>query len=337
MKAFTLEELHQTGYRAWELKIGQNINNVGRIAAKEQIWEPISTQVEAAWRYPQNDHGAWCDADDLADLRREGYGALEIKTVLRHVPWSQYRMAGFDAKELRKAGCSIGDLKTAGFNTTLNDLCGAGYAIAELKTAGFNATLNELRDAGLNPALNELRDAGFSAKELKLNKADFSSTDLKNAGFDATELREAGYSLTDLKIAGFDARALLGADWSPAELKAASFDAKELYDAGCMILDLKKAGFDLAALKWAGLSISQLRCQFTAEQLLSFEPVENGSHICLKDWQIRIRDGIRPVDITLQQGEQLVRSTLPSGPCANTTTARRSKKAANSVCQQLTD
>lgn len=107
---------------------------------------------------------ARCEVEKLKRLRDEGISAYDIHTI---------------------NGCSIGQLKSAGFS------------IIALKAAGFSALA--LKNAGFSES--ELVAAGFGVSELKA--AGFTAKDFKRLGFSASQLRAEGFTRAELIAAGF--------------------------------------------------------------------------------------------------------------------------------------
>lgn len=211
------------------------------------------------------------DSITAADIRAAGCNVAAL---------TKLRLAGVTAAAIRRiSGCSIEQLKAAGFNA--KDLRDAGFTEAELKKAGFSGNdlkLSELDAAKLSnsakvadcsPAsLRKAKLAGVSALTIRqtlgcsaqaLKDAGYSAKDLKDAGFTAAELKALGFSAKDLKDAGFSAKELSDAGFSPAELKEAGFAMQDLKDAGMNAADVKKIGASATQLKAAGFTAKDLK------------------------------------------------------------------------------
>lgn len=147
---------------------------------------------------------------------------------------------GVSASAIRRiSGCSVNQLKAAGFNA--QDLKNAGFSAAELARAGF--TPEQLR-AAYNA--RELLDAGFSAD------------DLAKAGFSPSEIAQGQASLPPevtpgmIKEAGCDSGAI-------KRLRLAGVSAQQIREhADCSAAQLKKGGFSEEDLKNAGFTPAQI-------------------------------------------------------------------------------
>ncbi|NQY41765.1 MAG: pentapeptide repeat-containing protein [Legionellales bacterium] len=278
MKAagFSASELKAAGYTDGELK-GAGFSE-DEIRAAEGL--PPGISVDDLKK-------AGCTPSALRKLREQGVSASSIRRI-SGCSIDQLKAAGFSATELKNAGFTAAELRAAGFSA--KDLKDAGFSVEELKAAGFSA--KDLKDAGFSAA--ELKAAGFSATELK--GAGFSDSELKSAGFSDSEIEAAkaalaaaaglppGVSLEDVRKAGCNPESLrkLKAKGVTAEairkisgcsvkqLKAAGFSAKELKDAGFTAAELKAAGFNARELQAAGFSAKELKdAGFSAAELKS--------------------------------------------------------------------
>lgn len=113
-----------------------------------------------------------------------------------------------------------------------------------------------------------LRLAGFNASQLKASR--FDATQLKVAGFDASELTVAEFTLSEMKVAGYSAAQVLLAGHDASDMKKARFKATEMRAAGLNAVQLKAAGYDAVQLKSAGFYLLHLQdAGFTGAQLLT--------------------------------------------------------------------
>ena len=216
-------------------------------------------------------------------LRAAGFSPQEITAASSPISDDAVKAAGCDPTQLNKLfsegvsaarirqinGCSVDDLKAAGYNAkTLMD---AGFTPAQLLAAGFSA--KQLEASGVSPAdiiaagrnadcspayLRKAKESGLSVATIK-ETLGCSAQSLKDAGYSAKELKDAGFTAAELKSAGFDPRELRSAGYSPADLRNAGFSASQLKDAGYSAKDLKDAGFSPSDLKNAGFSAAQLK------------------------------------------------------------------------------
>lgn len=172
-----------------------------------------------------------CTPEAAAAAKAQGMTAQELRQTLG-CSLAALKGAGYNAKDLKDAGFSPGELAKAGYSP--KDLLSAGFTPADLKGAGYSAA--DLVAAGVTP--KDLLDAGFTP------------ADLLNAGVNAKDLLNAGVSPADLKKAGVSAKDLFTAGVTPAELSSAGFTATDLQAAGVGDADLAKIGLDpkLAAL-----------------------------------------------------------------------------------------
>ena len=125
--------------------------------------------------------------------------------------------------------------------------------------------LSELKGAGYHAT--QLRAVQHTAADLKsagftldeLKAAGFSAEDLKNAHFRAVELKSVGFSAQLLKEAGFKAVDLKNAGFRPQQLKDVGYTAGKLKSAGFTAADLKEARYKAADLREAGYSVMELK------------------------------------------------------------------------------
>jgi hypothetical protein len=117
--------------------------------------------------------------------------------------------------------------------------------------------------------VTQLRDAGFQDTQILM--AGFSIQTLKSSGYDAPRLARSGVTLKELIAAGFDARDLRGAGFDAIQLRRNGYDdAKLLKDAGFDLSKLRMAGFEPIQLRAAGYNYQQLKAEgFNDIKLLS--------------------------------------------------------------------
>ncbi len=259
MKAagFTAKELKAAGFSAAELK--------------------------AAGFSPDELRAAGFSARDLLnagftpeELKAAGYTDDDIRDAENILP------PGFDANDIKKAGCSpsaIKRMREAGVSAKLiakYDNCSA----KQLKAGGF--TDEDLARDGLLPKgvskadiaaagcdvdkLKPLVEKGVTAKQIRdINGCDIDT--LKKLGFDADDLLAAGFTPEQLSNAGFPTTAFkndeirkAGCDVDKLKpLVEKGVTAKQIRDInGCDIDTLKKLGFDADDLLAAGFTPEQL-------------------------------------------------------------------------------
>ncbi|CAE7469976.1 hypothetical protein AK812_SmicGene14449 [Symbiodinium microadriaticum] len=193
LKHLGLSKLRQAGYTARELK---HAGFDGLSLLRQGVTVADLIQAEFAPK----------------DLRGRGVQSATLVYELGFL--------GFSATELRVAGFSASDLTVGGFTAT--QLRAAGFSAMELKAAGFSAA--ELREAGFTAEQlaharffrQQLEAAGF--ERIMINFSDtYQLRSFKTRGFlpdnlpaaTVSELRIAGFSATELRQQGFDALQLL--------------------------------------------------------------------------------------------------------------------------------
>ncbi|CAE7453877.1 SHKBP1 [Symbiodinium sp. CCMP2592] len=193
LKHLGLSKLRQAGYTAKELKHA-GFDGLSLLRQGVTVAELIQAEFTPK------------------DLR--GRGAQSATLIY------ELSLLGFTATELRAAGFSASDLTVGGFTAT--QLRGAGFSAIELKESGFSAA--ELREAGFTAG--QLAHARFFRQQLEAAGFDriminFSDTyqlrSFKTRGFlpnnlpaaTVSDLRIAGFSATELRQQGFDALQLL--------------------------------------------------------------------------------------------------------------------------------
>mmetsp|Transcript_16294 Transcript_16294/g.52153 ORF Transcript_16294/g.52153 Transcript_16294/m.52153 type:complete len:338 (+) Transcript_16294:498-1511(+) len=121
------------------------------------------------------------------------------------------------------------------------------------------------------PSLTDLKDAGFTASELRL--ANISARECASIGFSLHALREAGFEVGDevgeLQQAGIPLEAfvehgcslvdLRGDGFAVSELKAVGFGVEALMESDCSLLELKDGGFSASELQQSGLDLGALK------------------------------------------------------------------------------
>jgi len=122
-----------------------------------------------------------------------------------------------------------------------------GARAVDLGKAGF--TLQQLKEVGYN--FTQLKDA-FPAQLKEV----YSFTELKEAGLDV--LMKAGYTATQLKEEGYSARELHAASRSAQELRKVGYSAEELREAGYSFEELNNAGYTPLDLLDTGYEIGDL-------------------------------------------------------------------------------
>ncbi|MGI8907427.1 MAG: hypothetical protein ACR2IE_13160 [Candidatus Sumerlaeaceae bacterium] len=120
------------------------------------------------------------DSEKLRQLLKEGWRA------------DRFRQHGHTLHHLKRAGCMIVDLQSAGFQ--LDDLVSV-YSAAELKRSGFS--IRELKRYFRGP---ELKNAGFDATDMR--NAGYGIRELMNFGFNENQVRIAGFSINELAREG---------------------------------------------------------------------------------------------------------------------------------------
>jgi len=168
-----------------------------------------------------------CTADEVAEfpnitkrLRACGFSAADLRVM--HFPVSQLKSAGYQAGELLKAGFAAAELKDAGFKVgdlalTASELRRAGFSLQELLANGFS--VEQLKLAG--STAGELREVGISAVDLI--SVGFSEEELLDAGVEV-DLVSAAFG----KSCGLTVAELLH-DFSLSQLKRAGFSATDLF------------------------------------------------------------------------------------------------------------
>jgi ribosomal protein L13E len=158
----------------------------------------------------------------------------------------------FSMDNLRQAGFTPRQLKLAIDSLEEGDASYLLY-VKKLKKTGFPRT--------------QLKDAGFTATEMKLGKfkmrelkaAGFTVTEMKDAGFKNNHLRKVGYTALEMKDAGFTAKQLRRAKFDILKIKEAGYTATQIKEAGFTATEMKEAEFTAKQLRRAGFTNSQLR------------------------------------------------------------------------------
>ena len=114
--------------------------------------------------------------------------------------------AGFNAFDLKEAGCDVHILKPTGF--TLKELKRAGFDASAFK----GCTHFSVEDFKTEFTAMEMKQEGFNFSAFKA--AGYSTKDLKAAGFCALNFKRHGFTLVDLKNAGFTAQELMNPETS---------------------------------------------------------------------------------------------------------------------------
>jgi intracellular multiplication protein IcmE len=230
-------------------------------------------------------------------LRTNGYTVDQLKTAL----YSNQSIlsAGFSSTELRNASYTASQLKQ--YNYTVNDLRTASYPMTDIISLSYSAdqllpyytafqiktyyTASQLKAGGYSDndilsasiSSSQLRQAGFTASQLRQNNytisdlvtglyttsqilsAGYSSSDLKGAGYSATQLRQNSYTISNLLDAGYTNNEILAAGYTSTELKNANYTASDLYNNNYTALQLKTAGYNDSDILNLGYNISQLK------------------------------------------------------------------------------
>lgn len=191
------------------------------------------------------------------ELQENGFSAAQLRegtfpaSVLRPLfSVDQLRYAGFVAKDMKDAGCTLKELADGRYNAT--DLRNAGYYCSEMKLVDF--TIAQLRTAGYSG--QEMRLAGFSASQMKAGS--FTAKKVRAAGYSAAEAIEAGWSVEVLKAAGYEAAELRDANCPAVELNAVGFTLSELREAGYGTKELQDIGYGAEELRAAGVKLAEL-------------------------------------------------------------------------------
>lgn len=225
----TARELRTCGFSACELKgagfSAQEMLDGGYSRDELKGAGFPDTEIERAGGLPpgmsaDDVRQAGCNPDALRRLKSRGVSASAIRRI---------------------SGCSLSQLKAAGFNA--QDLKAAGFSAAELKNAGFTP--------------EQLRAGGFSARELL--DAGFNSDDLAKAGYSPVEIQQGEANLPPdvnagmIKQAGCDSGAI-------RRLRLAGVSAQQIREqAGCSATALKQGGFSDADLQNAGFTPEQIK------------------------------------------------------------------------------
>ena len=98
----------------------------------------------------------------------------------------------------------------------------AGYSAREILTSGGYYPVRNLidSDTGGGFSIVELKDAGVDAAALK---PWVTLSDLKNAGYSATELKQAKFNALELRRVGFTLQEMFTAEFSSLQLFAAGY------------------------------------------------------------------------------------------------------------------
>jgi len=115
--------------------------------------------------------------------------------------------------------------------------------------------------------ISDLRVAGYTASELQtLGVADsdilgagYTIADLQGAGYTDSAILGAGYTATQLQGAGYTATQLQGAGYTDSAILGAGYTATQLQGAGYTIADLQGAGYTDSAILGAGYTATQLQ------------------------------------------------------------------------------
>ncbi len=197
-----------------------------------------------------------CTPEALKAAKNAGLSALSIRKTIGCTA-RQMRKAGFTLDDLKAAGFTPGELAKAGF--PLKDLLSAGFTPDQLRQAGLwkekdenttgialppGITAEMVKDAGCDPdMLKELKSKGVKTEVInKLNgcssqesvalPSGITEDMVKSAGCDPKKLkklREAGVTAKAIrKINGCSAASLLAAGFSPDDLKDAGFSKAEI-------------------------------------------------------------------------------------------------------------
>lgn len=227
---------------------------------------------------------AGCSRDKLRGLRAKGVTAAKIR-----------ELTGCSVAELKAAGFDASDLSAAAFSPA--ELAEAGFTPADLSAAGVQTVSDDaVKQAGCDvEQLKALREKGVTAEKAhELNGC--GAEQLKAAGYGAKDLLKSGFTPSELLDAGFDSGAINSTGLVPASviaegrkngctvkaLKAAKSlgvsaetiretlgcSASAMKAAGFGSQELKDAGFGAAALKNAGFSPKELKgAGFSADEM----------------------------------------------------------------------
>eukprot|EP00935_MAST-01C_sp_MAST-1C-sp1_P001100 g1100.t1 len=243
----------------------------------------------------------------MTEMREADFPASAIKAELISDSASEFRAAGFGAKELKEE-----------LRFSANELHEAGYSANCLVEAGFPPRLVEagmcnsekLADAATAFSVDELAEAGFATS--KLRKAGYSVGDLRAAGLSATDIRDAAGTIHELREAGYLVSDMLAAMYSVHELKAIGVSAREMMtDAGYTAFELRNLGYSAIDLAFSSRSFSKdaggvLITSFGAKVLVDAGTDAGGTELTLDLTQVahgslsEFPEGHKPVSPALK-------------------------------------
>jgi intracellular multiplication protein IcmE len=205
-------------------------------------------------------------------LKGYKFSAEELKKAGFTV--SELKGAGFSAKELKDARFTVSELKSSGFSAKeIYEEYGKdtsfhthwSYHDCELYKDFINKQLvNDIF------TIDDYKDAGFVPFYLML--VGFNESDLRCAGFTASEIYE-GFEKFDEFGSGLNKNKLSklsnlkNAGFSATELKVAGFSVDQLKEVGFSVIELKEAGYRLDNLISIRFSVGELSTGFSVDEL----------------------------------------------------------------------
>jgi intracellular multiplication protein IcmE len=204
---------------------------------------------------------------DPKNLISEGYSRLEVSV---NYPLDGRIVTPREAKALTTIGKHPWRLRVRESITEMISACNAVKSLEKkirpfkLKLDGFTAF--QFKEAGFHPydlsrvfSLRELLNAGYSLKKMKyiaccqeLKEMGYNTTQLRIVGYSPRWLREGGYSTKEIDEAGYSFKEMKDNQICPGELRALGYTPDQLMEGGWSPKELKEGGFTTQELRQAG-------------------------------------------------------------------------------------